>query len=92
MTKLSIQALMQTSGVGFGNSSVRGLLKDMTAKLCYSYTKAFLEKVVGQAGQVALGLDLRPSSPTIASTCAAAMQDMGYSVIYAGALPTPGLA
>jgi phosphomannomutase len=92
MTKLSIQTLMYTSGVAFGTSGARGLVKDMTARLCYAYTKAFLEKVVGKPGQVVLGHDLRPSSPAIASACAAAMRDMGYSVIYAGALPTPALA
>ena len=92
MTKLFIQTLMQTSGVAFGTSGARGLVKDMTARLCYAYTKAFLQEVVGQADQVVLGHDLRPSSPTIAAACAAAMRDMGYSVIYAGALPTPALA
>ena len=92
MTKFSIQTLMHTSGVAFGTSGARGLVKDMTARLCYAYTKAFLQEVVGQADQVVLGHDLRPSSPAIAAACAAAMRDMGYSVIYAGALPTPALA
>lgn len=92
MKKLSIQSLMQTSGVAFGTSGARGLVKDMTARLCYAYTKAFLQEVVGQAGQVVLGHDLRPSSPSIAAACAAAMRDMGHSVIYVGALPTPALA
>lgn len=92
MTKISIQALMQTSGVAFGTSGARGLVKDMTERLCYAYTKAFLQEVVGQADQVVLGHDLRPSSPSIAAACVASMRDMGYSVIYAGALPTPALA
>ena len=92
MTKLSIQTLMQISGVGFGTSGARGLVKDMTARLCYAYTKAFLQEVVGQPGSIVLGHDLRPSSPAIAAACAAAMRDMGYSVIYAGDLPTPALA
>lgn len=92
MTKFSIQTLMHTSGVAFGTSGARGLVKDMTDKLCYAYTKAFLQEVAGQADQVVLGHDLRPSSPAIAAACAAAMRDMGYSVIYAGALPTPALA
>ena len=92
MTKISIQTLMHTSGVAFGTSGARGLVKDMTARLCYAYTKAFLQEVVGQPGSIVLGHDLRPSSPAIAAACAAAMRDMGYSVIYAGALPTPALA
>ena len=92
MTKFSIQTLMHTSGVAFGTSGARGLVKDMTARLCYAYTKAFLQEVGGQPGSIVLGHDLRPSSPAIAAACAAAMRDMGYSVIYAGTLPTPALA
>lgn len=92
MTKLSVQTLMQTSGVVFGTSGARGLVKDMTEKLCYAYTKAFLQSLEPKANQIVLGHDLRPSSPAIAAACAAAMRDMGYSVIYAGPLPTPALA
>lgn len=89
---LSIQQLMQTSNVGFGTSGARGLVTDMTDTLCYAYTKAFLQAVVGEAGPVVLGHDLRPSSPRMAAACAAAIDAMGYTVIYAGALPTPALA
>ena len=92
MIKISIQTLMHTSGVAFGTSGARGLVKDMTARLCYAYTKAFLQEVVDQPGSIVLGHDLRPSCPAIAAACSAAMRDMGYSVIYAGALPTPALA
>jgi phosphomannomutase len=83
---------MQNSGVGFGTSGARGLVKSMTDRVCYAYTKAFLQMLLGQPCQVVLGHDLRPSSPAIAAACAAAMRDMGYTVIYAGTLPTPALA
>jgi phosphomannomutase len=83
---------MQTSNVGFGTSGARGLVTDMTDTLCYAYTQAFLQAVVGEAGPVVLGHDLRPSSPRMAASCAAAIEAMGYTVIYAGALPTPALA
>jgi phosphomannomutase len=89
---LSIQSLMQTSNVGFGTSGVRGLVTDMTDTLCYAYTKAFLQNVVRKVGPIVLGHDLRTSSPHMASACAAAMQALGHTVIYAGALPTPALA
>jgi len=92
MPTLSIQHLMQTSNVGFGTSGARGLVSDMTDQLCYAYTSAFLQAVVGQAGPVVVGHDLRPSSPLMAAACAAAIRDAGYTVIYAGALPTPALA
>jgi phosphomannomutase len=78
--------------VGFGTSGARGLVTDMTDTLCYAYTQAFLQAVVGEAGPVVLGHDLRPSSPRMAASCAAAIEAMGYTVIYAGALPTPALA
>jgi phosphomannomutase len=64
----------------------------MTDTLCYAYTQAFLQAVVGKPGPVVLGHDLRPSSPRMAASCAAAIEAMGYTVIYAGALPTPALA
>jgi phosphomannomutase len=92
MQTLSIQHLMQSSNVGFGTSGARGLVSDMTDRLCYAYTRAFLQAVVGHAGPVVVGHDLRPSSPRMAAACAAAIRDAGYTVIYAGALPTPALA
>ena len=92
MHTLSIQSLMQTSNVGFGTSGARGLVSNMTDTLCYAYSLAFLQAVVSQPGPIVLGHDLRPSSPRMAAACAAAMQDAGYTVIYAGALPTPALA
>ena len=92
MPTLSIQSLMQRSNVGFGTSGARGLVSDMTDRLCYAYTRAFLQAVVGHAGPVVVGHDLRPSSPRMAAACAAAIRDAGYTVIYAGALPTPALA
>ena len=89
---VSLDHLMTTSKVGFGTSGARGLVSDMTDTLCYAYTLAFLQAVVSQPGTIVLGHDLRPSSPRMAAACAAAMQDAGYTVIYAGALPTPALA
>ena len=99
--KTDVNALMESSGVGFGTSGVRGLVEEMTDELCYAYTAAFLQEVVAKSqstnnkrpiGEVIIGHDLRPSSPRIASVCAAAVADFGGKVIYAGALPTPALA
>ena len=89
---IRIQDLMDQSGVHFGTSGARGLVANMTNEVCYAYAAAFLKSVVGQAGAVVLGHDLRPSSPRIASACAQAFEDAGCAVIYAGALPTPALA
>ena len=89
---IQLDTLMSTSQVGFGTSGARGLVSDMTDTLCYTYTLAFLQAVVGRPCPLVLGHDLRPSSPRMAAACAAAMRDAGYTVIYAGALPTPALA
>ena len=77
MQTLSIQHVMQSSNVGFGTSGARGLVSDMTDSLCYAYTRAFLQAVVGHAGPVVVGRDLRPSSPRMAAACAAAIRDAG---------------
>lgn len=92
MKPIAMHTLIKDSGVGFGTSGMRGLVSALTDPLCYAYTCAFLQVVAGESETIVLGHDLRPSSPRMASACAAAMRDMGYAVIYAGALPTPALA
>jgi phosphomannomutase len=88
-----IQTLMDTSGVRFGTSGARGLAVDMTPQVCFAYTAAFLQVVVAQAGgRVALGMDLRPSSPDIAGACADAIRHADMEVDFCGVLPTPALA
>lgn len=93
--RIHIDALMASSGVRFGTSGARGLVTSMSDELCYAYSMAFLQAVVGKGGEVGilvLGHDLRPSSPQIASACAAAIRSAGGQVVYAGALPTPAIA
>ena len=90
---LNIQSLMDSSGVRFGTSGARGLVVDMTAEICFAYTTAFLQVVDVPAGSsVALGMDLRPSSPEIATACSAAIRQAGLKADFCGILPTPALA
>jgi len=90
---LSIQHLMDTSGVRFGTSGARGLAAELTAELCFAYTTAFLQVIGAPAGsRVALGMDLRPSSPDIAAACVAAIRHAGLEADFCGVLPTPTLA
>lgn len=92
-SSLSIQQLMDSSGVRFGTSGARGLVTDMSAEVCYAYTAAFLQVIAIPPGsRVALGMDLRPSSPDIARACAAAIRDAGLETDFCGVLPTPTLA
>ncbi len=83
--------------VKFGTSGIRGLVSDLTDKVCYAYTLSFLHYLqsvdaiqVGQA--VGVGGDLRKSTPRIMNAVAAAAIDAGYSVVNCGLVPTPALA
>ena len=89
---ITIQNLMDSSGVRFGTSGARGLVSDMTSEVCFAYTSAFLKAISAVSGRVALAMDLRPSSPEIAAACAAAIEHSGLSVDFCGAIPTPALA
>jgi phosphomannomutase len=90
---VTIRQIMDQSGVRFGTSGARGLAADMTAPVCFAYTAAFLRVVAPPTGsRVALGLDLRPSSPDIAGACAAAIRQAGLIPDFCGVLPTPALA
>jgi phosphomannomutase len=94
MKKINIQEIVQISGVAFGTSGTRGLVADMTDEVCAAYVTAFLIVMsrTFQFNKVALGMDLRPSSPVIAAACAQAIRDAGLQVDFCGALPTPALA
>ena len=84
--------LENISSVKFGTSGARGLVADMTDRVCYAFASAFLQSVADDAETVLLGHDLRPSSPAIASACLSAVKDAGSRVVYTGALPTPAIA
>lgn len=91
--QLRIKDLMDTSGVRFGTSGARGQVAAMTPEVCFAYTLAFLQVLAPQKGsQVAVGIDLRPSSPAIAQACLAAVSVAGLKAVYCGPLPTPALA
>jgi len=86
-----------TSQVKFGTSGIRGLVSELTDKVCYAYTLSFLDYLrsinVIQAGhQVGIGGDLRRSTSRIMNAVAAAVVDAGYQVVNCGLLPTPALA
>lgn len=94
MSSIKIQNLMQQSGVAFGTSGSRGLVTQMSDELCCAYTLAFIAvmQTAYPFARVALGIDLRPSSPAIAAACAAGINAAGLRVDYCGELPTPALA
>lgn len=80
----------------FGTSGLRGLIRDITDLEAYVNTRGFLryladkkETVPGDA--ITMGLDLRPSTPRIASAVARAVTDEGLAVENTGCLPSPAL-
>ena len=87
-----VEVLSEELGVAFGTSGVRGLVKDLTPELCFAFVTSFLQNVCPNSKRVAVGLDLRPSSPDIAKACIAAIEASGAEAVYCGVIPTPALA
>ncbi len=97
MAKITVQALMEESGVAFGTSGARGEVTAMTDQVCYAYTSGFLSYLAelgdfSEGGRVAIAGDLRPSTPRILAACARAIRDSGGVPVFCGYVPTPALA
>lgn len=95
--QISVNDLMQQSGVAFGTSGARGLVSAMTDRVCYGYTVGFLRHLVTEglwqpAGKVALAGDLRPSTARILAACCAGVRALGGEPQFCGYVPTPALA
>lgn len=85
--------IIAASPIRFGTSGARGLVSDLQADVCFAYTSAFLHGIAPPPGaRVAVGMDLRPSSPAIAGACLAAILHAGFTPDFCGILPTPALA
>lgn len=94
---ISINELMAQTGVNFGTSGVRGLVSDMTDRVCFAYVSAFLQYLV-QQNQVAAGDeigiagDLRDSTPRIINAAVAACRMKGFEPVNYGLIPSPAIA
>lgn len=102
----TVADVFAASPARFGTSGLRALVEELTDELCFAVTLGFLEHLRGtwEAGQsdrgvqvpdvreVMLAHDLRPSSPRIARTVAAAIEHAGYRPVFVGTVPTPALA
>ncbi|MCX4188509.1 phosphomannomutase [Methylophaga sp. OBS4] len=95
--KIKIDELMARSGVKFGTSGTRGLVVDMTDKVCFAYVVAFLQQQITQ-GRIAVGDrvgiagDLRSSTDRIMNAVAAACVHCGFLPLNYGYIPSPALA
>lgn len=92
---LSIQ--VQFPDVAFGTSGVRALVTALNADVIDVYIQAFMQRMraargVAPGSRVAVGMDLRPSSPAIAAAVCKSLARQGHAATFLGALPTPALA
>jgi phosphomannomutase len=96
--KISLQELMDRSGVQFGTSGARGLATAMTDRVCYAYTLGFLQYLeeigdLPRKGQsVAMAGDFRPSTDRVMTVVGRAIADRGYAPVNCGKIPSPALA
>src|SRR5262249_5070869 len=96
--KKTIQELMVESGVAFGTSGARGLATAMTDRVCYAYTKGFLQylesmgELKRQHEEVAVAGDFRPSTDRVMEAACRAIESMGYRAVNCGKVPSPAVA
>jgi len=94
---MDIAELMRHSGVGFGTSGARGLAAEMTDRVCYAYTAAFLDwlretDLLHADRRVAIAGDFRPSTPRIMAAVGMAVRDAGLTPVNCDFIPTPAVA
>lgn len=96
LRQVAVGDLMASSGVEFGTSGARGLVSALTDEVCYTYTAAFLQHLEAKGrprgGDVALGGDLRSSTPRLLAAVGQAAADRGYRPVHCGFLPSPAVA
>ncbi|ALK94719.1 phosphomannomutase [Francisella tularensis] len=96
MRQTIIKEIIKSSSVKFGTSGVRGLVSAMTDKICWLYTKAFIQFLeqkysIAKGTKIAIAHDLRESSPRITTVVIKAIIDSGHEPIYCGEIPSPAV-
>jgi phosphomannomutase len=86
--------ILASSGVRFGTSGARGLVTQFSNDVCAAFVHAFITGIQSQFtfDSVAIAIDNRPSSPSMAMACVAAIKQLGLTPVYYGVIPTPALA
>lgn len=95
--KIGVQELMAQSGVAFGTSGARGLVSQMSDRVCWVYTRGFLQYLAASenlppGSDVAIAGDLRPSTPRIMAAIADAVVQAGHRPVLCGYIPSPAVA
>jgi phosphomannomutase len=93
-SQLVCSDVIAKSGIAFGTSGARGLVKDFTPDVNAAFALAFISAIEDEFSfdTVAIAIDNRPSSYAIAQACAEALNSHKLNVVYYGVLPTPALA
>ena len=89
--------IIAQSRAKFVTSGLRGLVEDLDDATAIAHVLAFLGHLKNDhglqfGGDVWVGMDLRPSSPAIATACLRAITHAGFNPRFCGVLPTPTLA
>lgn len=86
--------VIKSSGIKFGTSGARGLVKQFTEYTCAAFVTAFIDSIRTKYkfDTVVIGIDRRPSSPIIAKACIGTLKALGLNYEYYGILPTPAVA
>jgi phosphomannomutase len=93
--KILISDLMRSSRVAFGTSGARGLVDDMTDRVCVAYTLGFVEHIrkrYSRCERIAIGGDHRPSTERILKAVAFGAAHLNCQVDYLGRVPSPAVA
>jgi len=93
-SQLVCSEVIAKSGIEFGTSGARGLVKNFTADVNAAFAIAFISAIENEFtfDAVAIAIDNRPSSYAIAQACAEALKQHKLKVVYYGVVPTPALA
>ncbi|MCK5926367.1 MAG: phosphomannomutase, partial [Methylococcales bacterium] len=91
---ISVASLMKQSTVSFGTSGVRGLVINMSDKVCWVYTRAFLQTLdnLKSGDEIGIAGDLRGSTNHIMAVVAQAITDKGFKAVNYGTIPSPAIA
>jgi phosphomannomutase len=87
-----MSALMASSGVAFGTSGARGLVRAMTDEVCYAFARAFFQSLAEAPTDVGIAGDLRSSTGRIMAAVTRACIDHGHRPIDCGRIPSPAAA
>lgn len=95
--KMILKEAIPANLVKFGTSGVRALNENLTDRVCYLFTLAFINylqqnKIIKKGSIIAVAGDLRPNTRHISHILYQAIADHGYQIAYLGNIPTPALS